>query len=92
MHNRNEKRYRVSLDAKFGQFENIIRTCMVSRYLNSVDGKQKRGRKLSRKALILQNAYKCIAILRADLEHIQKETDVRRTGQPMWSGLQINAR
>ncbi|KAF7585718.1 hypothetical protein BBP40_010243 [Aspergillus hancockii] len=78
VHNRNEKRYRASLDAKFGQLEDIIRTCMATGYLDSIDGKQK-SRKPSRKALILQNAYNCIAILKANLEHIQKEMDVRRT-------------
>ncbi|KAE8397195.1 hypothetical protein BDV37DRAFT_289635 [Aspergillus pseudonomiae] len=65
-HSRVEKRYRESLNAKFDQLEDIIRTCNAAKDVETVDGMRKKGRTPGRKALILQNAYDCIAASKPD--------------------------
>ena len=75
-HNRNEKRYRDNINAKFEQLEDITRSYAIkTEDLNGIDGKSKKGRKPSRKALILQNTCNCIAGLKADLILLRKEVD-----------------
>ncbi|KAE8410258.1 hypothetical protein BDV36DRAFT_302916 [Aspergillus pseudocaelatus] len=75
-HNQNEKRYRDNINAKFEQLEDITRSCAIkTEDLNGIDGKSKKGRKPSRKALVLQNACNCIAGLKAELLLLRKEVD-----------------
>ncbi|KAE8332986.1 hypothetical protein BDV39DRAFT_73947 [Aspergillus sergii] len=71
-HNQVEKRYRADLDARFKQLDDATRQGTAAA---GSDAKSAKGRRPSRKALILQNASDHIVSLQTKLKTLQTEIE-----------------